>query len=47
MGVTKARLILKRHPDLDAFLIYADADGKFHAFVSPGFNDLLEENSIQ
>ena len=47
MGVTKAQLILKRHPNLDAFLIYADTDGKFRAFVSPGFNDLLEENSIQ
>jgi thiamine biosynthesis lipoprotein len=47
MGVTKAQLILKRHPNLDAFLIYADTDGKFLAFVSPGFNDLLEENSIQ
>jgi len=47
MGVTKARLILKRHPELQAYLIYADENGNFKAFVSPGLNDMLEENSIQ
>jgi len=47
MGVTKARLILKRHPELQAFLIYSDENGNFRAFVSPGLNDMLEENSIQ
>lgn len=47
MGVTKARIILKRHPELQAFLIYSDESGNFRAFVSPGLNDMLEENSIQ
>ncbi len=47
MGVTKARLILKRHPELQAFLIYSDENGDFKAFVSSGLNDMLEKNSIQ
>jgi len=47
MGVNKAKLILKHHPELQAFLIYSDENGKFKAYVSPGLNDMLEENSIQ
>ena len=47
MGVVKARLILVRHPELQAYLIYSDDDGDYNAFVSPGLNDMLEENSIQ
>jgi len=47
MGVAKAQNILKRHPELQAFLIYSDENGNFRAYISPGLNDMLEENSIQ
>jgi thiamine biosynthesis lipoprotein len=47
MGVTKARLILARHHELQVYLIYSDENGNFKTFVSPGMNDILEENAIQ
>jgi len=47
MGVVKSRLVLKQHPELEAFLIYSDENGNFKSFVSPGMNDMLQENSIQ
>ncbi len=47
MGVDKAKLVLARHPELEVYLIYADKGGIYKAFVSPGLNDMLEENSIQ
>ncbi len=47
MGVDKARLILHDHPELQAYLIYADENGNFKAFVSPEMNEILEENVIQ
>ena len=47
MGVDKARLILERHPELQAYLIYADENGDFKAFVSSELYNILEENLAQ
>ena len=47
MGVTKARLVLTRHPELDVYLIYADKEGSYRSFLTPGLNEILEENAIQ
>jgi len=47
MGVNKAKLILKHHPELQVYLIYSDENGDFKTFVSPGMNEMLEKNSIQ
>ncbi|MCK5856872.1 MAG: FAD:protein FMN transferase [Bacteroidales bacterium] len=47
MGVEKAKLVLARHPELKVYLIYADVNGDYKAFVSSGLNDMLEENSLQ
>ena len=46
MGVEKAKRILKKHPELDAFLIYSGPDGAYRAFVSKGMSKLIERNSI-
>jgi len=47
MGVDKARLVLHDHPELQAYLIYADENGDFKAFVSSALNDILEEQTVQ
>ena len=37
MGFEKSKEFLKKHPELDAFLIYGKADGKFKTFATKGF----------
>ncbi len=46
MGVEKAKRILRKHPELDAFLIYSGSDGSYKAYVSKGMKKLIERNSI-
>jgi len=36
MGLDKARKVLKIHPELKAYFIYTDVDGKNHTWSSPG-----------
>ena len=43
MGIEKAKSFLKKHPQLDAFLIYSGKDGAFKYFYTRGMKDILEE----
>lgn len=36
MGMEKAKVLLKRHPELKACFIYADSKGNLHTWMSPG-----------
>ena len=37
MGLDKAKLFLGTHPELDAYFIYADEDGGYQIYCTPGF----------
>ena len=43
MGVDKARQLLDRHPELMAYLIYADPDGKYQVWHSEAMDSLIIE----
>lgn len=35
MGLEKAKLFLAAHPEIQAYLIYSDVDGKYQVFITP------------
>ena len=37
MGIEKARKIVERHPEMEAYFIYNDDAGSMHSWQSPGF----------
>lgn len=39
MGLEKAKKLLNKHPELKACLIYADAKGQLHTWMSPGLEN--------
>ncbi|HAS46204.1 MAG TPA: thiamine biosynthesis protein ApbE [Microscillaceae bacterium] len=41
MGLEKAKKVLEAQPDLEAFLIYADAEGKLQSFTTKGAQKYL------
>ena len=43
MGVEKAQQLLDRHPELMAYLIYSDKDGKNAVWYSPSLKNKLQE----
>jgi thiamine biosynthesis lipoprotein len=43
MGLEKAKEFLKKHKDLQAFLIYSDANGEYQFYKTPKLNKLLSE----
>ncbi|MFI0490159.1 FAD:protein FMN transferase [Flavobacterium sp.] len=43
LGLEKAKDFLQKHPELQAYLIYTDTDGKYKTYETPGFKDLLVE----
>ena len=47
MGVEKAKRILKKHTELDAYLVYSDTTGSYRSYATPGMRKLLEETTIQ
>lgn len=41
MGLEKAKKYLKRHKNIDAYLIYSDEKGNFQIYETPGFRKLI------
>lgn len=39
LGIERAQLLLKKHPELEAFLIYSDADGQTHNWMTGKFKE--------
>ncbi|NTW25757.1 MAG: FAD:protein FMN transferase, partial [Lentimicrobium sp.] len=42
MGLEKTKKFLALNPDLDAYIIYSDANGKLSTWASEGIDDLIE-----
>jgi thiamine biosynthesis lipoprotein len=42
MGHEKAIELLKKHPELDALLIYSSADGKMQTYITPGIEPFVK-----
>jgi thiamine biosynthesis lipoprotein len=43
MGIEKAKVVLKRHPELMAYFIYSDKDGKTKVWSSPALENKIEK----
>ena len=43
MGLEKAKQILARHPEMLAYLIYSDKNGKNAVWYSPSLKDKIEK----
>ena len=43
MGLDKAKLFLAEHPEIQAYLIYSDADGKYQVFITPKLIDWIAD----
>ncbi len=41
MGLEKAKKYLKRHREIEAYLIYSDEQGNFQVYETPGFRNLV------
>lgn len=42
LGVDQAKQIIQRHPDLDAYFIFSDDEGKIETFMTDGFRSILK-----
>jgi thiamine biosynthesis lipoprotein len=47
MGIDRAKVLLKRHPELDVYLIYSDTTGEYRSFSTNGMSEMLEKNSLK
>ena len=45
MGLEKTKEFLKKHPELDAYLIYSDDEGKWQTYMTKQFKVALEKNN--
>lgn len=43
MGLDRARAVLGRHPELQAYFIYTDADGNLHTYISPSLEKMIQK----
>ena len=43
LGLEKAKIYLQKHPELEAYLIYSDGDGKYQEYETPGLKSILSE----
>ncbi len=43
MGLEKAKLFLKKHPELQAYLVYSDEQGRFQVYKTEKLNTIIEE----
>lgn len=43
MGLEKAKLFLDAHPEIQAYLIYSDVDGKFQVYITPKLVDWIAD----
>lgn len=45
MGLEKTKKFLEINPDMDAYIIYSEPDGKLSTWVSGGLNKIIERNT--
>ena len=43
MGLEKAKFFLELHPELQAYLIYSDENGKYQVYETPGIKAIVSE----
>lgn len=43
MGLDRARAVLGRHPELQAYFIYTDTDGNLHTYISPSLEKMIQK----
>lgn len=43
MGLEKAKLYFKQHPEIEGYLIYSDEKGNLQVFETPGLKSIIEE----
>nr|WP_315148162.1 FAD:protein FMN transferase [uncultured Flavobacterium sp.] len=43
LGLEKAKVFLKKHPELQAYLIYSDGYGNYQVYETPGLKTILSE----
>lgn len=43
MGIEKAKMFLKKHPEIQAYLIYSDEKGNFKVYETPQVKDIILE----
>jgi thiamine biosynthesis lipoprotein len=43
MGLERAQVFLKNHPELQAYLIYSDEKGNYKVFETPGLKAIVSE----
>lgn len=46
MGMDSAKVLLREHPDLDAFFIYEDGEGQVTTWHTPGLDDLIVKQGL-
>ena len=44
LGMDEAKKVLARHPELMAFFIYSDKDGKMKEWMTEGMEKMIIEN---
>jgi thiamine biosynthesis lipoprotein len=42
MGLEKAKVFLQKHPELEAFIIYSDEQGKYKYYKTDGIKNIIE-----
>ncbi|MEY3501600.1 MAG: hypothetical protein RL308_3273 [Bacteroidota bacterium] len=43
MGLERAKVFLELHPELEAYLIYSDENGKYQIYETPGIKEIVSE----
>ena len=43
LGLEKAKVFLQKHPELQAYLIYSDENGKYQIYETPGLKSIISE----
>ena len=43
MGLEKAKVFLKKHNELQAYMIYSDDNGNYQVYETPGIKGIVSE----
>jgi len=43
MGLEKAKVFLKKHKELQAYMIYSDENGNYQVYETAGLKDIISE----
>ena len=45
LGLEKVKVFLQKHPELQAYLIYSDENGKYQIYETPGLKSIISNQS--